>query len=108
VYRQLFPTGESRDRILNLLRELLDQGPFLRGVERTLRRELSDRPALILFGQFDPVRLAGFPRRYRGIFPRHSSRVVPWEGHFPHEGSPAFMIHEITSWWHRDVAEGSA
>ena len=98
VYQQLFASGESRDRILDLMQELLVQRDYLARVEQGIRNNLSDRPALIMYGQFDPARLVGWPGRFEGLFPNHRSAVIPWEGHFPHEGSPDAMIEEIVSW----------
>ncbi len=98
TYRALFPTADSRDRILDLLRELAHRDDFLEQTEAGIRTHLRSRRALLLFGQFDPVRLLGFMKRFEGLFPNHRSRVVPWEGHFPHEGSPQVMIAEIELW----------
>ncbi len=98
AYRELFPTPESRDRILDLFQELLLQQDYLKQVEQDIRDKLSDRPALIMYGQFDPVRLVGWSRRFRALFPDHQSEVIPWEAHFPHEGSPETMIREIALW----------
>ena len=98
AYRDLFPTPESRDRILDLFQELLLQQDYLKQVEQDIQDKLSDRPALIMYGQFDPVRLVGWPRRFQALFPDNRSKVIPWEGHFPHEGSPEAMIGEIARW----------
>jgi len=98
TYRALFPTPESRDRILDLLRQLAQGEDFLERTEQGIAMHLRSRPALLMYGQFDPVRLLGFMRRFERLFPNHRSRVIPWEGHFPHEGSPARMIAEIGDW----------
>jgi haloalkane dehalogenase len=98
TYRALFPTRESRDRILDLLRQLAWGDDFLARTEQGILHDLRSRPALLMYGQFDPVRLLGFMRRFEALFPDHRSRVIPWEGHFPHEGSPTRMIAEIGAW----------
>ena len=106
TYRALFPTPESRDRILDLLRELARGDDFLERTEEGIRRHFRSRPALLMYGQYDPVRLLGFMRRFEQMFPNHRSRVVRWEGHFPHEGSPERMIAEIIDWM-EDVEKGA-
>jgi len=98
AYRALFPTPESRDRILDLFRALAYGDDFLELTEQGIRTHLGSRPALLMYGQFDPVRLLGFMKRFEALFPDHRSWVVPWEGHFPHEGSPRRMIVEIDAW----------
>jgi len=98
AYRLLFPTPDSRERIIDLFQELLDQSDFLREVERAIHGRLSDLPALLLYGQFDPTRLVGWPRHFGQLFPNHRLKVIPLEGHFPHEGSPEVMIREILNW----------
>lgn len=52
-----------------------------------------------MFGQFDPVRWVGWVNRLQRIFPRHEVQIIPWEGHFPHEGSPQRMIDAIQKWY---------
>lgn len=108
VYRSLFPTPEARDRILLLMRELIDQPRFLSTLETDLRTHFRDRPTLLMYGQFDPTRLVGWMNRFRDIFPMHRARVVPREGHFPHEGAPQFMIREIRRWYEDIVANSEA
>lgn len=99
VYRQLFPTPEKRDRILLLFRQLIENRGYLAKLEADLRTNFRDVPTLLMFGQFDPVRLVGWVDRLRGIFPNHVVRIIPREGHFPHEGSPQRMINEIQQWY---------
>jgi len=106
TYRALFPTPESRDRILDLFRELARRDDFLQRTEEGILRHFRSRPALLMYGQYDPVRLLGFMRRFEQMFPDHRSRVVRWEGHFPHEGSPRRMIAEIVDWM-EDVEKGA-
>ena len=105
VYRQLFPTLKSRDRILDLMSQLLTQQQYLQQVEEGIQQHLHDLPVLLMYGQFDPARLAGWPRRFEELFPHHRTRIIPGEGHFPHEGSPARMIAEILDWY--DAFESS-
>lgn len=108
VYRRLFPSPEARDRMLLLFRQLITNRGFLERLEADLRANFQDVPALLMFGQFDPVRLVGWVDRLRSIFPRHEVRIIPREGHFPHEGSPQRMIDEIQRWMGALAGEGDA
>jgi hypothetical protein len=42
---------------------------------------------MILYGQFDPMRLIGGVSRFRALFPRSQVAIIPWEEHFPILGS---------------------
>lgn len=44
---------------------------------------LADKPALLLFGQFDPVRFAGGVSGFRQLFPQAGVVIIPRERHFP-------------------------
>ena len=98
IYLEIFPTPESRDHILDLFAEIVIQTDYLEEVEEGIKRNFGERPALIMYGQFDPTRLLGWMRRFETLFPNHRSKVIPREGHFPHEGSPDTMIAEIVDW----------
>ncbi len=106
VYRHLFPTPEWRDHILLLFRQLVDNPRYLAKLEADLRKNFRDTPALLMFGQFDPVRMVGWVNRLQGIFPQHEVQIIPREGHFPHEGSPQRMIDAIQKWYDAVVREG--
>jgi haloalkane dehalogenase len=106
AYRHLFPTPETRDRILLLFRQLVDNPRYLARLEADLQRHFREAPALLMFGQFDPVRLVGWVNRLQGIFPRHQVQIIPREGHFPHEGSPQSMIDAIVKWYDAVLREG--
>jgi haloalkane dehalogenase len=94
-----FRTWAHRDRIPLLFRDLPRQGAHLAEVERGLRQGLADRPALILFGEVDPVRRLGFQQRWESIFPRHLSRVIAREQHFAHLGAAQEMIGLVGDFW---------
>ena len=98
AYLRFFETVESRDRIMHLFSRMARSDAYLSELETAVKAKLGDRRALILFGQFDPVRLLGFARRWRAIFPRHTTDWVPLEGHFPHEGNPEWMMRAIRRW----------
>jgi haloalkane dehalogenase len=94
-----FHTWARRDRILRLLRELVRQSSYLADLERGLRAKLADRPALILFGEVDPVRQLGFDKRWQAIFPRHRAFTISREHHFAHLGAAPELVAHIRSFW---------
>lgn len=98
AYLRAFPDAAARGRIITLLRGLVTDRSFLQQVWDGLAR-LHHLPVLLIYGQFDPVRLLGWQARFARVFPRHHRVVVPWEGHFPHEGSPATLVAAIRAWW---------
>lgn len=106
IYRHLFPTPETRDHILFLFRQLVENPGYLARLEADLRENFRDTQVLLMFGQFDPVRWVGWVNRLQGIFPRHEVQIIPREGHFPHEGSPQRMIVAIQKWYDAVLREG--
>lgn len=96
AYDAAFATRERRDRVLVPLRELRDNEHFMRSVADGL--PLMQMPALLLFGEHDPVRRVGVQRRLAETL-RHSTEVViPGEAHFPHEGDPESVAGAIVEW----------
>jgi haloalkane dehalogenase len=100
-----FPTREYRRRILMLFRDLYAQEDYMREVEQGLKRQLKDLPVLLMYGENDAVRRAGFLSHFEEIFPNHRSVVIKGEQHFPHEGAPDEMIAAIRDWWLADVVD---
>jgi haloalkane dehalogenase len=83
VFRGQFDTVAKRDRILALFSEMARDDAFMRDLAADVRRHLADVPALLIYGQFDPMRLAGAVSRYRSLLPRAVVRIVRGEKHFP-------------------------
>ncbi|MBX2802953.1 MAG: alpha/beta fold hydrolase [Myxococcales bacterium] len=64
-------------------------------------RALADLPALLLFGQLDPMRWLGGPRRWAEVFPRSESMIVPLEEHFPILASGDAVGAAVAAWVQR-------
>lgn len=103
AYMKAFPNRASRRRILTLFRDLYMQEDHMRNIEHGLMRDLKNLPALLIYGENDPVRQVGFMSRFEEIFPRHRSVIIEGEGHFPHEGAPDEMIAAIRDWWRTEI-----
>jgi len=93
-----FAVAHQRDRLMDLFRSLANEHEFLERTADLVRQEMTDMPALILYGQFDPMRFVGGFRRYRELLPRATTVVVPLEEHFPMLGSANAVADAITSW----------
>lgn len=105
AYTGAFPTPASRQRILTLFHDLVAQEDYLRTVERSLKEQLWERPALLMYGEDDPARRVGWQARFEEVFANHHSVVIEGEGHFPHEGAPDEMIAAMRDWWKAVVEE---
>jgi haloalkane dehalogenase len=79
-----FRTWAQRRRMTALMGDLARDDDYLRGVEAALRGPLSERPALIVYGEVDPARQAGFDRHFERLCRRHRSVVIAGEQHFAH------------------------
>jgi haloalkane dehalogenase len=78
-----FDSPAKRERPIDLFAALAGDEPFLRATAAAVADRLAATPALLLYGQFDPVRIVGGVRRYAALLPRHDVRIVAWEQHFP-------------------------
>ena len=90
-----FPTWAHRRRITRLMGDLARDHAYLHDVETGLRAHLADRPALIMYGEHDPARKAGFDRRFEQLFARHRTIVIAGEQHFAHLAAADEMARHI-------------
>lgn len=102
-----FDTPAKRDRVMDVLRHVADDERFLRRAARSAAAS-SDCPALVLFGQFDPMRMVGGVAHWRDVFPRCTSVVIPYEEHFPILGSGAQVAAAVHSWMEALPGEDAA
>ncbi len=102
TYQGFFRTTESRDRIIDLFHSLGSDETFLPSVEAGIRAHLAQKKTLLLYGQFDPVRLIGFLARFRELFPTAQQAIISGEEHFPILGSAAAVAKEIDIWYDRE------
>ena len=96
---RVFASWSQRDRVVMMLRQLVLQPDYLNAVEKGLRADLADRPALIMFGEVDPVREYGFDKRWEEIFHHHRSSVIAKEQHFAHLGAAKELVANVRSFW---------
>lgn len=100
AYTGAFASRAARRRVRTMLTGLVREKEFMRGVEDGLEA-IAHLPALVMFGEKDPIRRLGFDRKVAARFRTVQSAVIPGEKHFPHEGAPGEMIRLIRSWLRR-------
>jgi haloalkane dehalogenase len=92
-----FDTPEKRDRVLDLLQQMGRDVAFMQEAALATQR-LRALPALLVYGQFDPIRLLGAVRRYRRLLPRSRVRIVAREEHFPILASGERVAEIVRGW----------
>lgn len=93
-----FDTPPKRDRLLDLFEQMAVDQAFLHSAAQAAKQQLSQVPALILYGQLDPMRMIGGVTRFRGLFPRSDVVIVPWEEHFPILSSGTQVGRAVRDW----------
>jgi haloalkane dehalogenase len=93
-----FDTPGKRDRIIDLFEQMGRDEAFLRGAAAAARDYLGEKPALILYGQFDPVRLIGGVARFRRLFRNHVVQIIAFEEHFPILASAERVARVVRQW----------
>lgn len=93
-----YDSGAKRDRILDVFAAMGRDEHFMREAAAGVTRHLADKPALLLFGQFDPVRFVGGVSRFRQMLPRSTVAIIPGERHFPILGAGEEVGETMTRW----------
>jgi haloalkane dehalogenase len=102
-----FGTARRRERVLEVFRGLLQENAWLEQVEMSLQSTLADKPALVLFGEKDPARKAGFEQRWQELLHNATFELLPNQMHFPHFGAAPTMCNRIQS-WHQRLSDSRA
>lgn len=104
VFRAPFASRQRRRNGRAMLASVLESDDYLERVERSLESALADRPVLLLFGEHDEGRTAGFQARWESLYPSARSTVVEGARHFPMADAPHFVAEAIDA-WHREAVE---
>jgi haloalkane dehalogenase len=99
-----FDTADKRDRAINLFEQMGKDESFMNRAASLARERLARTPTLILYGQFDPMRLIGAGRRFRAIFQRSEEMTISFEEHFPILASGARVARAVHGWLVRTLA----
>lgn len=97
-YSRMFNTAEKRRRITQMLSSLRREKTMMEKVRWGFENTLRDKPILLLNGDKDPLYELGIPDRIMASCTQSTLKLIPGEGHFPHEGQPALMAKYIRSW----------
>jgi haloalkane dehalogenase len=103
-----YDSHEKRDRILHVFSVMGHDDQFMHETAAAVTRLLADKPALLLFGQFDPVRFVGGVSRSRKMLPRSTVAIIRREKHFPILAAGEEVAATMKSWmstlgWHHRV-----
>jgi pimeloyl-ACP methyl ester carboxylesterase len=98
VLLRQFSRRDQRDRVLDVFAAMGHDEAFMRETAESAREHLRDKPVLLLYGQFDPMRFVGAIARFRALIPRATMAIIPWEEHFPILTS-AERVAEVVKRW---------
>ena len=87
AYRRPFPTRAARMATAIFPREIRASSAFLSEVEQSLPG-LSEKPALILWGEKDVAFREVERKRFEALFPCHRTVSLPGAGHYIQEDAP--------------------
>ncbi|MEX2208088.1 MAG: alpha/beta fold hydrolase [Myxococcota bacterium] len=93
-----FDTAAKRDRVIDLFDQMGRDDAFMHQTAALARERLAKTPTLILYGQFDPMRLIGGAARFRRLFPNSVVRIIPLEEHFPILSSGERVARLVLDW----------
>lgn len=99
VFRAPYRARRARRFATAMLGDVLESDGYLSVVEEALTTDLADRPVLLLFGEDDAGRKAGFQDRWEELYPDARSAVVEDADHFPMADSPHLVAETVAEWW---------
>lgn len=97
AYQRGFPAA-ARDRLVDWFFAAGDDRQYLVDLEQQIGARLTNHPSLLIYGQFDPMRFLGAPRRFRQLLPRAELQYISFEEHFPVLGSARQVARVIHAW----------
>lgn len=101
MYKRPHPTAESRGPVHVMPREILGARELLTETEAGLDR-LTDKPALIVWGDKDPAFRADSRARWERTFPRHRTVMLRGASHYIQEDAPEEIVAAVRDWWPGD------
>jgi haloalkane dehalogenase len=98
MYKRPHPTAASREPVHVMPREILGASAWLAEVESGLDR-LTDKPALIVWGDKDPAFRSEARQRWERLFPNHRTEILRGASHYIQEDAPDDIVDAILTWW---------
>lgn len=93
-----FDTHAKRERVIDLFEQMAVDEAFMQSAAARAREHCASLPTLILYGQFDPMRLIGGVSRFRALFTNSRVAIIPKEEHFPILSSGAEVGQAVRNW----------
>lgn len=90
-YKKLFQDKELRATTCNMLYELVTEEKLLTDVQKSFETTFNHIPALVIYGEKDPLAKFEIPQRTHQLLPNSELHWIKGEAHFPHEGAPDEM-----------------
>lgn len=97
-YKLMFNTRHKRKQITQMLFNLKESEAFMEKIKLGFETTLNSKPALLIYGDEDPVKEIGIADRIHKLLPNSELFLIAKEGHFPHEGQPKQMTDIIHNW----------
>ena len=101
TYKAMFGTKEIRRTSTHMLHQLITEEKLLSQIQTAFENTFNKIPALLIYGEKDPLNKLGVAKRINDLLPNSELRLLKGEGHFPHEGEPEKMSELIKSWFNR-------
>jgi haloalkane dehalogenase len=98
-YRRPFPTAASRRPTWVFAREVTAASAFLEEEAQVALRALADRPALLPWGDRDPVFSSADRDRLAGELEDVTVHPLRGAGHFIQEDAPEEIAAAVRAWW---------
>ena len=98
-YLRPFPTADSRRPTWKFAREVTGASDFLGGEVASALDALRDRPALLVWGDRDPVLGNGDRDRMARELTDATVHVLEGAGHFIQEDAPQEIVAAVREWW---------
>jgi pimeloyl-ACP methyl ester carboxylesterase len=95
-----FDAPEKREQVIDLFSNMGRDEGFVHDTAGLARRYLAQKPTLLLYGQFDPMRFVSLTS-FKGLFMNSTVRIIPHEEHFPILSSGEQVGQAIHEWVRR-------
>lgn len=93
-----FSTHRRRNYIISVLNSLVSEETMMQEISSGLNNELNNHPALLIYGDKDPVTELGVPERIYKTLKNAELHYIKDEGHFPYEAAAKEMSMLIDNW----------
>jgi haloalkane dehalogenase len=102
-----FDTPEKRDRVIDMFSNMGRDETFVRSAADLARQYLAQKPTLLLYGQFDPMRFVSLDS-FKSLFRNSTVKIIPHEEHFPILSSGEQVGQAVHDWMAATLRERGA